>query len=64
MPGQNAPGRRKLTIWMDGKTLDRYRAIAAPRSLAGVLARAVEAEIERLEGERRPDGGGLAGDAR
>ena len=53
MPNQPAPGRRKLTIWMDGATLDRYKAVAPPRSLAGVLARAVEAEVLRLEAEQR-----------
>lgn len=38
---------------MDGELLDRYKALAAPRSLAGVLARAVEAETARLEAEQR-----------
>lgn len=63
MPNQPAPGRRKLTVWMDGRLLDRYKALAPPRSLAGVLARAVEAEVERLENgrpvpdvQKRPEG--------
>lgn len=53
MPGKPAPGRRKVTVWMDGELLDRYKALAPPRSLAGVLARAVEVEIERLKAERK-----------
>lgn len=55
MPGKPAPGRRKVTIWMDGALVDRYRVLAPPHSLAGVLARAVAAEVARLTTEKGMD---------
>jgi hypothetical protein len=52
MPGKQAPWRRKVTVWLDGRVLDRYRELAPPRSLAGLLTRALAAEVGRLERER------------
>lgn len=51
MPGKPAAGRRKLTVWVDGDLLDRYRSVAAPRSLARLIQRSIEAELASLEAQ-------------
>jgi hypothetical protein len=57
MANRPAPGRRRVSLWLDGPIVDRHRKLAGEGQLTAFVRRALAQEVERLEREARREAG-------